>query len=325
MSFIPSRVLVTGAAGFVGRHMLAALREAFPAAELVPAARPADGGGEMRSFDLLDPAGIEALVAETRPDACVHLAAMSAVTDSFADPDGVWHANVDGTRALAAALLRHAPGCLLLHVSSGEVYGLSFRAGVALDEQAAMQPANPYAAAKAAADLALGEMALRGLRVLRMRPLNHLGPGQSTRFAIPAFASQIARIEAGLQPPVIRTGALDRWRDFLDVRDVCAAYVAAIARADVLPAGLALNIASGTLRRMGEVLADMLRLAGVEARVEEAPSALRPTDLPETRCSAARARELLGWAPRREWEDTLQGIIASWRDAVRRGSAEGGA
>lgn len=323
MSFAPARVLVTGAAGFVGRHLLAALRKAFPAAELVPAARPPEDGAGMRPFDLFDPEGIEALVAEIRPDACVHLAAMAAVQDSFADPDGVWRANVDGTRALAAALLRHAPACLLLHVSSGEVYGLSFGAGAPLDEQAAMQPANPYAAAKAAADLALGEMALRGLRVLRMRPLNHVGPGQSTRFAIPAFASQIARIEAGLQPPVIRTGALDRWRDFLDVRDVCEAYVAAIARSDALPAGLALNIASGRPRRVGDVLADMLRLARVEARVEEAAAALRPTDLRETRCSAAQARQLLGWAPRREWEQTLREVIDSWRAAVRRGAAEG--
>jgi GDP-4-dehydro-6-deoxy-D-mannose reductase len=318
VSFAPQRVLVTGAVGFVGRHLMPALAAAFPAAELIGAARPGEAPPGMRPFDLLDPAGIEALVAGTRPEACIHLAALSAVGDSFAQPDAVWRANVDGSRALAAALLRHAPGCVLLHVSSGEVYGLSFRAGggTPLDEGAAMRPANPYAAAKAAADIALGEMALRGLRVLRMRPLNHVGPGQTTRFAIPAFAAQIARIAAGLQEPVIRTGALDRRRDFLDVRDVCAAYVAALRAAEALAPGTALNLASGQLRRLGDVLAELMRLAGVEARVEETAAALRPVDLVETPLSAARAREALGWAPRIPWEETLRGILDASRQEV---------
>ena len=325
MSFGPSRVLVTGATGFVGRHLLTALRAAFPAAEPVPAARagePGGGGAAMeaaavRAFDLMDPEGVAALVAEVRPDACVHLAAASAVADSFADPDAAWRANVDGARALAAALLRHAPECRLLHVSSGEVYGLSFNGGAPLDESAPLRPANPYAAAKAAADIALGEMALRGLRVLRVRPLNHVGPGQSPRFAVASFARQIARIEAGAQPPVIRTGALDRRRDFLDVRDVCDAYVSALGRADSLPAGTVLNIASGRLRRLGDVLADMLRLSGVRAEVEQEQAALRPTDLAATPCSAEAARTALGWAPRRDWEETLAETIEFWRAEIR--------
>ena len=321
MSFAPSRVLVTGATGFVGRHLMAALRATFPAAELFPAARAGDPGGDaaaVRAFDLTDAEGVDRLVADLRPDACVHLAAVSAVAESFADPDTAWWANVDGTRALAAALVRHAPECRLLHVSSGEVYGLSFNGAAPLDESAPLRPANPYAAAKAAADIALGEMALRGLRVLRFRPLNHVGPGQSPRFAVAAFARQIARVEAGAQPPVIRTGALDRRRDFLDVRDVCDAYVSALGRVDALPAGTVLNLASGRLRRVGDVLADMLRIAGVRAEVEQEEQAAQPpTDLAATPCSAEAARAALGWAPRRGWEETLAEIIAFWRAEVR--------
>lgn len=320
MSFAPSRVLVTGAAGFVGRHLTAALRAAFPAAELVPAARAGGAGGvaggAVRAFDLMDAEGMARLVADVRPDACVHLAAASSVAESFADPDAAWRANVDGTRALAAALMRHAPECRLLHASSGEAYGLSFNDGVPLDERAPLRPANPYAAAKAAADIALGEMALRGLRVLRLRPLNHVGPGQSPRFAVASFARQIALIEAGAQPPVVRAGALDRERDFLDVRDVCDAYVAALARADALAAGTVLNIASGRPRRMGDVLADLLRIAGVRAEVEQERAALRPTDLLSTSCSAAAAREALGWTPQIAWEDTLAAVLEGWRAAV---------
>lgn len=315
MSFAPSRVLVTGATGFVGRHLLPALRAAFPAAELIPAGR-AGGDPAVRAFDLLDADGIAALVADAKPDACVHLAALSAVAESFSDPDAVWRANVDGTRALAAALLRHAPECRLLHASSGEVYGMSFNDPSPLDESAPLRPANPYAAAKAAADIALGEMALRGLRVLRLRPLNHVGPGQTPRFAVPAFARQVALIEVGKQPPVVRTGALDRRRDFLDVRDVCDAYVAALERADSLPAGTVLNIASGQPRLLGDVLAELLRLAGVDARVEQAAAALRPTDLLRTTCSADAARGALGWSPKRRWEDTLAEILEDWRAQV---------
>lgn len=317
MSFSPSRVLVTGATGFVGRHLLPALGAAFPGAELVPAARAAEAGGDpaVRRFDLLDPEGIAALVADARPDACVHLAALSAVAESFKDPDAVWRANVDGARALAAALLRHAPDCRLLHVSSGEVYGLSFNDGEALDERAPLRPANPYAAAKAAADVALGETALRGLRVLRLRPLNHVGPGQTPRFVLASFARQIALIEAGAQPPVVRTGALDRRRDFLDVRDVCEAYAAALRRFDALPPGTVLNIASGRPRLLSDALAEMLRLAGVEARVEQEAAALRPTDVLSTSCSAAAAREALGWEPRIPWRDTLAALLESWRAA----------
>jgi len=348
LSFSPRRILVTGATGFVGRHLWPCLAAAFPDAMLVAAGRRGEGlagrrgerlagrrgespagrqddiaavtGGEtdaVRRFDLLDAGGIRALIAELRPDACVHLAAISAVTDALADPDATWRANVDGTRALAEAILRDAPDCVLVHASSGEVYGLSFQDGRPLDEGAAMRPANPYAAAKAAVDLALGEMALRGLRVVRMRPLNHIGPGQSTRFAVAAFASQIARIEAGLQPPVVRTGPLDRARDFLDVRDVAAAYVAAMGRADALAPGQAFNLASGRLRRLGEVLDELLRISGVPARVEAGFALPRPVDLMATPCTAASAAALLDWQPRWAWEATLGAILEDWRQQVR--------
>jgi len=316
------RILVTGAAGFVGGHMLARLRAAFPQAAVVAAARPQDaavapaGADRLVAFDLLRPDLIRAAVDAARPDACVHLAAHADVGASFANPDAVWAANVDGTRALAAALLAVVPACVLLHASSAEVYGLSFQSGVELDEDAVLRPANPYAASKAAVDVALGEMALRGLRVLRMRPLNHVGPGQGAGFAVAAFARQIALIEAGLQEPVIRTGALDRARDFLDVRDVCAAYAAALARAGALPGGIVFNVASGVQRRVGEVLAELLALSGVSAAVETANSALRPVDVMVTRCDATRARRMLDWAPEVVWADTLAAVLADWRRRI---------
>ena len=319
------RILVTGAAGFVGRHMVARLRADFPDAELIAAARaqdaamPPPGAAALVTFDLLRPDTIKAAVAQTRPDACVHLAAHADVGASFANPDAVWAANVDGTRALAAAILTEARHCVLLHVSSAEVYGLSFQSGLPLDETAALRPANPYAASKAAVDIALGEMALRGLHVLRMRPLNHVGAGQGAGFAVAAFARQIARIEAGLQPPIIQTGALDRGRDFLDVRDVCAAYAAALARAGRLAPGAILNLACGEVRQVGDVLRDLLALSGVAATIATHEATLRPVDVLATRCDAGAARRVLDWAPVVPWPQTLKDVLEDWRTRTAAG------
>jgi nucleoside-diphosphate-sugar epimerase len=200
---MPQRILVTGATGFVGRHLMSRLRHAFPDATLLAAER---GGAPLcpvadayLPIDLQQPESLDALVAQAAPDAVVHLAAQAAVGAAFADPVYTWRVNLLGTLALASSVLKRAPEATFLFISSAEIYGLSFRdIDAALDENAPMRPANPYAASKAACDIALGEMALRGLRCVRMRPSNHTGAGQSDSFVVPAFARQIARIEAGV-------------------------------------------------------------------------------------------------------------------------------
>jgi GDP-4-dehydro-6-deoxy-D-mannose reductase len=315
------RLLVTGAHGFVGPHLLAALRAAFPAATLIAAAR---ADNSMRplltaadrsvSFDLADADGMAALIADTRPDGLVHLAALSSVAASLADPLASWRVNVLGTVGLAEAVLRHAPGCRFVLASSAEVYGLSFRAASPLDEAAALMPANPYAASKAACDVAIGEMALRGLDAVRLRAFNHTGPGQAEGFVVASFARQIALVEAGLQAPLLAVGNLDRWRDFLDVRDVCAAYIAAL-RAPAAP-GAIFNIASGKARRVGDILDALLARSTARPRIDVDASRLRPTDVERVEGSATRALRDLGWAPRVSWDSTLDEVIADWRRRV---------
>lgn len=217
----PARILIAGAGGFAGRHLLPALRRAFPSAIFLAGSRQrAVAGTDMTLLlDLNEPAGLPGAIAAARPDAALILA------------------------------------------SSGEVYGLSFQTGDSLNEAAASSPANPYAASKAAADIAIGEMALRGLRTVRLRTFAHSGAGQTSAFVVAAFARQIARIEAGLQEPIVHTGALDRWRDFLDVRDVCAAYVAA------LRAPLAIPPRLGDEHLLGESAARRRRPRGPDAPV----------------------------------------------------------
>lgn len=304
------RVLVTGASGFVGPHLIAALQAGIRDVQIrAAAADVTDAGavaGELRGF---------------RPDRCIHLAAVSAVPDARRDPLGAWRVNLHGTLNLADAIRDEAPGCTLIFASSAEAYGASFRLGRALDETAALAPSNTYAATKAAADLALGAAIEEGLRVVRLRPFNHTGPGQSDQFVVPAFARQIALIEAGAQPPTLSVGNLDSARDFLDVADVCAAYVACCVRADELPAGAVLNLASGVARRIGDVLSDLLRLASAEVEVIQDPARMRPSDIPVATGDASLARKLLGWQPTIEWSDTLSSVLDHWRGRVANGAA----
>jgi GDP-4-dehydro-6-deoxy-D-mannose reductase len=311
----PERILITGAAGFVAGHLVPRLRAAFPNAALTLC-------GTGVALDITDAAAVRAVVRAVRPDACIHLAAVTAVPAAAADPDLAWRVNLLGTLGLARAILAEARDCLLLYVSTAEVYGRSFQPGLPLDETALPAPMNTYAATKAAADLALGAMLGEGLRLLRLRPFNHTGPGQSPSFVLPAFARQVARIEAGLQPPRLQVGALDPRRDFLDVRDVCAAYVACLERAATLPPGVILNIGSGVARRIGDILADLLALAGVTAEVETGAALLRRAEIPSASADASAARRLLGWSPQIPWPETLRAVLDDWRARIREGAHE---
>ena len=295
------RVLVTGADGFAGRHLMARLADGFE-----PVASRAD---------LTDRDALDAEIAAVRPDGCVHLAAIAAVPEAARDPDAAWRVNLHGTLDLGRAIMRHAPGCRLVFASSADVYGASFLSGLPLDETAVLAPANAYAATKAAADLALGAMARDGLRVVRVRAFNHTGPGQADAFVVPAFARQAARIAQGLQEPGMRVGDLSARRDFLDVRDVCRAYAACLL-ADWEP-GAIVNVASGIQRRVGDVLDALLAMAGVQARLETDPARLRASDIPIAVGDSGLAARLLDWRPAIAWDTTLRDVLDDWTARAR--------
>jgi GDP-4-dehydro-6-deoxy-D-mannose reductase len=299
-------ILVTGGGGFVGGFLLPALRAAYPA-------RPITGTGQAGepgqiTLDITDRDAVFRLIARQKPEIVFHLAGIAAIGAARDNPARAWDVNLHGALNIADAILAGAPDCRMIFVSSAECYGASFKAGTPLDESALLAPQNLYAATKAAADLALGARAAEGLRLLRLRPFNHTGPGQAEDFVVPAFAAQIARIEARLMPPEILVGALEPERDFLDVRDVCAAYVACVAAK--LPDNHILNIASGRPVRIGTILEMLLARATCPITVRVDSSRLRPIEIMRAVGDSTRARQDLNWTPKIPIETTLETVLA---------------
>lgn len=316
----PLRILMTGAIGFVGLHLAAAIRSRFgEEAQLIPTALHAGSDpvlGEVVALDVTDAAAVSGIIAELQPTHVVNLAALAAPSAANADPSASWRVHLDGPRNIGRAILQAAPDCVLVHIGSGLAYGKNRPPIRPTAEDAVLAPTDEYGASKAAADLALGVLIARGLRCIRMRPFNHTGPGQTEAFVVPAFARQIARIEAGLTPPQMQVGNLDGQRDFLDVRDVAAAYAEVIARSDSLEAGLILNVASGLPRRIGDMLQQLLSMARIPIEVQNDPSRGRSDASDVIVGDAGRARSVLDWQPKIPFEQTLADVLDDQRAAV---------
>jgi GDP-4-dehydro-6-deoxy-D-mannose reductase len=292
-----TRVLITGASGFVGRHLVA---QCEAAGEDVHADR----------VDLCDGGGARALVARARPHVIYHLAARAHVGASWADPPGTLRDNVSMAVNVLEAARLEAPEAVVVAVSSGEVYGTP--AALPVTEDAPLRPQNPYAASKAAADVIAGSYAdAYGLRVIRARAFNHAGPGQEERYAIASFAAQVA---AGAD--TIVTGNPDSRRDYTDVRDVVRAY-RLLAQAGEPGA---YNVCSGRARSVRELVAALAEVARVPLRHEVDPALLRRHDVAEVRGSSARLTAVTGWQPEIPLERTLADTLA-WCARSRGGPA----
>jgi GDP-4-dehydro-6-deoxy-D-mannose reductase len=302
------RVLVTGAAGFVGCHLAGELTgQGDELWGTLQAGHPAPArpeGVEWLELELTSSESVRRVLDRVRPDCVYHLAAQASVGDSFRDPLATWEVNATGTLRLAEAL---APGTRVLFASSAEVYGEVPEAEQPISEQRPLRPINPYAASKAAAEMALLEVAhTRGLQLVIARAFTHTGPGQDTRFALAAFARQLAAIAAGGGEPVLRVGNLQARRDYLDVRDVVRAYRLLLERGT---AGRAYNVATGQPHALAGLVERVVALSGTGARVEVDPARVRPLDLPLLSGDPAALRAL-GWAPRVPLEQTLADLLA---------------
>jgi GDP-4-dehydro-6-deoxy-D-mannose reductase len=304
----PARVLVTGAGGFVGGHLVRALRadghRVFAAAQ---EGHPLPASADEVSWLPLELTSSDSLARamdQARPEAVFHLAAQSSVGESFADPLGTWETNATGTLRLVQALPQ---GARFLFVSSAEVYGVVPEAEQPIAETRALRPTNPYAASKAAAEMAVAQAAARGIHAVITRSFNHTGPGHDPRFALASFARQLAAVRAGEAEPVLRVGNLEARRDYLDVRDVIAAYRLLLERGTP---GEVYNVATGVAHSMRELVEMMIDVSGTGARLEVDPERVRPVDVPLLQGDPAKLRAL-GWEPRIPIRRTLSDLLES--------------
>jgi GDP-4-dehydro-6-deoxy-D-mannose reductase len=313
------RILVTGVSGFVGGHLVEALLHK-PGAEITGVSRRGAlapqwaalaGRVRLRACDLCDPARLEAILREAQPQQIYHLAGFASPGQSFKEPEAAWEGNLTATRRLYEAVERWGARPRILFVGSGLIYGDSERSVPVLTEETPLRPNSPYAASKAAADLLSYQVScVPGLAVIRARPFNHIGPGQSPQYAAGNFARQIAAIERGEQAPVLEVGNLHPRRDLSDVRDVVAAYLLLMERG--LP-GEAYHVASGHSHSMQHLLDRLLALASVKVEVRQRADLVRTTDQTTPTVDVSRLRQATGWVPRFSLDQTLADILAFWR------------
>ena len=280
--------LITGATGFVGRHLAAALD-----GDVVTVGR-ADG-------DLRDPAAADRIVRAATPDRVFHLAAEASVAESWRRPWETIEANLASTFNVLDAVRRLAPAARVLVVGSSEMYG---PVPHVITEADLPRPQNPYAVSKAAADALAGFFAdAHGLHVIRARAFNHAGPGQTDRYVVGALARQVA---AGGE---VVTGDLRPQRDFTDVRDIVRAYVLLVDRAE--PG--AYNVCSGESVAIADILAGLARHADVRVEQRTDPQRVRAVEVMEIRGSHEKLTEATGWRPEIPLDRTLADTLATLR------------
>lgn len=310
---------MTGAGGFVGKHLLPLLLEQTGwqlYCNTRSATRNSEPGDRAQWVysDLTNAEQTSALVGQLRPDFVFHLAAQSNVQLAFREPEATFMTNMVGQLNLLNALRDSSPQARILVACSSEQYGVVRPQDVPIKEETQFRPNNPYAVSKIAQDaLALQHFLSWNQQTIRIRAFNHIGPGQSDHFVTAAFARQIARIEAGLQEPVLLVGNLEAIRDFTDVRDMVRAYLLGIQHGQP---GEVYNVGSGTGYTMQWVLDALLALSTVRVEVRRDPARMRPADIPVLVADTTHFRVGTGWQPRVPLEQTLKDILDYWRGEV---------
>ncbi len=297
------RLLATGLSGFVGSHCA----QQFAAVDLLVDGRLAD----LRNRD-----EVMAAVAQAQPEAVLHLAAQSNVPESFQNPQLTREVNVGGTLNLLHGLDAIGFRGRMLYVGSAEAYGLVGEAQLPVTEAYPLKPLNPYAHSKAEAEALCREWSQKGqFEIVIARPFNHIGPRQSTRFAVASFARQIAAFRAGRGAAHLEAGDLDTTRDFTDVRDVVRAYAMLLRSGRN---GQAYNVCSGVERSLRDVVRAMMEVAGVEMEIKTQPGLLRKSEQRRMLGSFDKIHADTGWTPTVGLRQTLVDTLQFWEEEDRR-------
>ncbi len=331
------KTLITGGLGFVGRQLVdclvadgeevACLDVLQPGTEppatigayaLSSATARSDAGwlyrgdaGEWRLYhqSLEEPEPLLALIEQLAPDVIHHLAAQSSAGLSFDLPRQTFVTNLLGTLNLleAARTLPEGRWPVVLSIGSCEEYGAVQEPGQPLTEEAPLEPVSPYGVSKVA-QTKLGQQYHTSfdLPVIAVRAFSHTGPGQDRRFVFPSFAAQIAAAESGRTPPALAVGDLSPVRDFLDVRDVLAAYRLLVDKGEP---GQVYNVCSGRALTIQEGLEIMLRGACRPIAVKPDPARFRPSDIPHLVGDNTKLCAATGWRPQHDMQRTLAEIL----------------
>ena len=302
-------VLVTGAAGFAGSHLLEHLTgsgtvvgwsRADPPPALAQRAR-------WQRVDILDRDQVYDALRTLRPGAIFHLAGLPHVAESWSDTTASLAVNVLGTHRILDALERLDYPCRILVSGSAQVYAPS---STPIAEEDPIAPASPYALSKLAQEQLALRAAARHVEVIATRSFNHTGPRQKPAFLAPSVARQIALIERGALAPVIKVGNLDPTRDIIDVRDTVRAY--ALLMRSGTPGGI-YNVASGVGTPVRALVEALVAHARVPIRLEQDPARLRPNDIDTLVGDPRRLRDATSWQPEIPLEQTLQDLLNYWR------------
>lgn len=311
------KVLIIGAAGFVGSYLIRHLKEDLHwmvVATKMPPETIAVPDIDIYDLDILDKNSVVQLLQNVHPDAIIHLAAQSSVGLSWKNPDLTIDVNIKGSIHVLDSIreLDYKPRLLL--IGSGEEYGHIMPGETPINEHQILRPGNVYAATKACQNM-LGKIYVDAYQmdVVSVRAFNHIGPNQAPLFVVADFCEQVAEIEAGLQEPVIYVGNLSLARDFSDVRDVVRAYALLIQHG---VAGETYNVGSGHAIKIEDILQRILVNAKVTIEVRKDPAKFRPVDVPVIEADTTKLRECTGWKPELSIDDTIVDVLEYWRGRV---------
>lgn len=312
------RILVTGAGGFVGTHLVQALLAAGENEVFANVySKPGDlatllQGGSIIPADLTDYDATVNLIKTTRPNLIYHLASLSVVHNSGKDAGKILTNNVALQYNLLEAVRLYTPQARVVVISSGNVYGNADPKYIPMNEATPLLPLNPYAVSKLNQEfLALEYHLAHALDIVILRPFNHTGAGQTTDFIVPMLGQQFVAIRRGEQAPTIQVGNTESKRDFTDVRDMCQAYLLA---GKLAVAGEVYNIGSGVGVSVGEIISTYEELTGTKVTVEVDQTKVRSSDVPILVADSTKFRELTGWSPKIPLRDTLKSVLEYWEE-----------
>jgi GDP-4-dehydro-6-deoxy-D-mannose reductase len=308
-------ILITGASGFAGCHLIEALKASgqtdiygtvYNNPGIIKDLLPAD---HILSLNLMDQGAIDAVFAKIQPEQIYHLASFAFVGQSFDRAAELLNNNVVLQAHVLDAMLHHAPKARMLVVGSAEKYGLSEAGELPIKENHPFRPVNPYAVSKVAQDmLAYAYTVSHKLQIVRVRPFNHIGERQTSDFAVSEFARQIVAIERGKQQS-LKVGNLEGSRDFTDVKDMMQAYMLLMEKGQ---SGEVYNVGSGVGILMSDVVKMLASFSTAKIEITSDDSRLRPLDIPEIIADPSKIHAL-GWKPEIPIEQTLKRVLEYWR------------